>query len=86
MPYLRDELKGRILSLSEDWKSTQARGTKRSSEEQSATSDREVEGLIGTGTSSEKTSPVEKAESDDEPVLLASVTTSSSVINPGSTR
>jgi len=69
---MRDILVARILELSKEWKSTIARGTKRTSDsterDKGPSSDHEVEGLLDTVAPSE--GAVVPASEDDEPVLV----------------
>jgi hypothetical protein len=72
IPGLREELLETILKLSEEWKSSTARGTKRPSdttdEDRGQVSDREVEGLLDA-PSAERVSLVPASE-DDDPILV----------------
>jgi len=71
VPGLREELVTTVLSLSEDWKNTVARGTKRASDatdgDRGQLSDHEVEGLLEA--TSERTAEVPASE-EDEPILV----------------
>jgi len=71
VPSLREELVATVLSLSEDWKNTIARGTKRTSDGadggRGQSSDHEVEGLLDAAP--ERTAEVPASE-EDEPILV----------------
>ena len=71
VPALREDLKGTILRLSDEWKTTSARGAKRTSgmtneHETRSDGEAEVEGLL----SSHKGKFPEMSDSEDEPVLV----------------